>query len=214
MVKKIIAVGKVPIIIGGGHNNCFPIIQGVNEGLIYLNKLSTIGINVINLDAHSDFRVKEGRHSGNGFRYAFEAGCIKKYAMIGLHENYNPQSLIDEMSHKAAIIFSFWEDIFLRELITYPQAVQQAISFTQGNYTGIELDLDCVEKVLSSAITPSGISTLHARQYIYQTASLCQVAYLHICEGATLLEDGREDMVTGKLVSYLVSDFIKARATF
>jgi formiminoglutamase len=35
------------------------------------------------------------------------------------------------------------------------------------------------------------------------------VAYLHICEGATRLEDGRENENTGKLISYLVADFIK-----
>ena len=36
-------------------------------------------------------------------------------------------------------------------------------------------------------------------------------AYLHICEGATRLSDGRTDATSGKLVSYLVSDFVKAR---
>lgn len=214
IIKDIVAQRKIPIIIGGGHNNCFPILAGVNDGYLELNKLSTNGVNVINLDAHSDFRLKEGRHSGNGFRYALESGHLKKYAIIGLHENYNSQSLIDEMSHKGAIIFSLWEDIFLRELISYPQALQQAISFTQGNYTGIELDIDSIEGVLSSAMTPSGISTLNARQYLYQTGSLCQVAYLHICEGATELESGEKNKMTGKLVSYLVSDFIKANSTF
>jgi formiminoglutamase len=35
------------------------------------------------------------------------------------------------------------------------------------------------------------------------------VAYLHISEGATQLADGRKNDSTGKLISYLVSDFIK-----
>jgi len=214
IIQDITSRRKIPIIIGGGHNNCYPILAGANEGLILTEKISNKGIHAINLDAHSDFRPKEGRHSGNGFRYAIEEGYLKKYAIIGLHENYNPQAIIDEMSHKAAIIFSFWEDIFLREMISYPQALQQAISFTQGNYTGIELDLDSIEGVLSSAITPSGITSTCARQYLYQTGSLCQVAYLHICEGATEMENGVSDTSTGKLVSYLVSDFIKANTTF
>jgi formiminoglutamase len=214
IIREIISRRKIPIIIGGGHNNCYPILAGANEGLIQTEKITTKGIHAINMDAHSDFRPKEGRHSGNGFRYAIDEGYLKKYAIIGLHENYNSQSIIDEMSHKAAIIFSFWEDIFLRELISYPQSLQQAISFTQGNYTGIELDLDSIEGVLSSAITPSGITATSARQYLYQTGSLCQVAYVHICEGATELENGVRDTKTGKLVSYLVSDFIKANTTF
>lgn len=214
LISEIVNKGKIPIVIGGGHNNCFPIIAGVNKGLQNAHKLSTKGINVINLDAHSDYRSREGRHSGNGFRYAMEAGILKKYAIVGLHENYNAQALIDEMSQKASIMFSFWEDIFLREVQSYSQAVQQAISFTQGNYTGIELDLDSIEKVLASAYTPSGISATNARQYLYQTGKMSQVAYLHICEGAVFLENGQEDFATGKLVSYLVSDFVKANVTF
>jgi formiminoglutamase len=38
------------------------------------------------------------------------------------------------------------------------------------------------------------------------------VAYLHICEGAAKLKTGKADEATGKLISYLVSDFIKANA--
>ena len=39
-------------------------------------------------------------------------------------------------------------------------------------------------------------------------------AYLYICEGATRLNDGRTDATSGKLISYLVSDFIKAGTMF
>jgi formiminoglutamase len=35
-------------------------------------------VNAINFDAHSDFRILEGRHSGNGFSYAYEEGFLKK----------------------------------------------------------------------------------------------------------------------------------------
>ena len=38
-------------------------------------------------------------------------------------------------------------------------------------------------------------------------------AYLHICEGATQLATGQTDFSTGKLISYLVSDFIKGKLT-
>jgi formiminoglutamase len=39
-----------------------------------------------------------------------------------------------------------------------------------------------------------------------------KVAYVHICEGATKLSSGETDASTGKLISYLVSDFIKSHA--
>lgn len=202
-ISEITNLGKFPIVIGGGHNNAYPIIKAVSQA-------KKQAINTINLDAHSDFRVKEGRHSGNGFRYAFDEGFLEKYAIIGLHENYNSQAIIDEISQNSNINFSFWEDIFLREKMTFKEAIQQAIDFTKNSPTGIELDLDCVENVLSSAMTPCGISTTQARQYIYQTATLTDVAYLHICEGATQLATGQQSNLTGKLISYLVSDFMKS----
>ena len=67
-----------------------------------------------------------------------------------------------------------------------------------------------MEGVLSSAATPAGLSALHARQYLHFTAQDAKVAYLHICEGAGQLTDGRRDESTGKLISYLVTDFMKA----
>ncbi|GGD54615.1 arginase [Emticicia aquatilis] len=202
-ISEIVNLGKTLIIIGGGHNNAYPIIKGVSMA-------KKRAINAINLDAHSDFRIQEGRHSGNGFRYAFVEEFLQKYAIIGLHENYNSQAIINEISQNPAIQFSFWEDIFLREKMTFKEAILQAVDFTKNTPTGIELDLDCVENVLSSAMTPCGISPTQTRQYIYQTATLTDIAYLHICEGATQLATGQASTLTGKLISYLVSDFMKA----
>lgn len=205
LVEKVIFeisnCGKIPIVIGGGHNNAYPIIKAIS-------KAQKQAINTINLDAHADFRAAEGRHSGNGFRYAMQENFLKKYAIIALHENYNSQVIIDEIMGNKNIQFTFWEDIFLREKLNFQEAIREAISFIKNAPNGVELDLDCIENVLSSAMTPCGISSTHARQYIYQTA-IHQPLYLHICEGATQLETGQQFSSLGKLISYLVSDFMK-----
>ena len=72
LIQRIVASGKTPIVVGGGHNNAYPIIKGTALALAGSGDLK--GINCINLDAHIDYRLAEGRHSGNGFRYAKEAG--------------------------------------------------------------------------------------------------------------------------------------------
>jgi formiminoglutamase len=202
-INKIAKTGKIPIVIGGGHNNAYPIIKGISTA-------KNESINTINLDAHSDFRAMEGRHSGNGFRYAFEEGFLKKYAIIGLHENYNNQLIINELKKKFDIWFCFWEDIFLREKFTFKEAIYAAYEFTEHASTGIELDLDSLENTLSSAMTPCGISATQARQYIHHLAQNINPAYLHICEGASQLATGQHSPLIGKLMSYLVSDFVKA----
>jgi len=211
LTKIITEAGKIPIAIGGGHNNAYPLIKGAAKGLYKAGKIPLAQINSINLDAHSDFRPVEGRHSGNGFRYAEEDGFLEKYCILGLHENHLPQNVWLDIVNNPFIDFITFEDIFVHEKRNFIQAMTHAVDFTDDNYTGIELDLDCVENVLASATTPSGISGLHARQFLSYTSDKCKVAYMHICEGAALLEDGRKSETTGKLIGYLVSDFVKGK---
>jgi formiminoglutamase len=214
IIERIVTAGKIPIIVGGGHNNSYPNIWASSKGLYERGDIPFPTIGCINLDAHSDYRKTEWRHSGNGFRYAHIAQSLSKYAIIGLHENYNAQNILDEFKDDSHIDFTFWEDIFLREKLSFSSAVQRAIDFTKGLYVGIELDLDSIERVLSSAFTPSGISSSQVRQFIHQVGSIKKLAYLHICEGATQLENGQVDNSTGKLISYLVSDFVKENKVF
>lgn len=212
VMKLIAAANKIPVVVGGGHNNAYPIIKGVAKGLHKADMIQLAQINCINMDAQSDFRPLEGRHSGNGFKYAEEDGFLGKYCILGLHENYIPQNVLMEIHENPFIQYISFEDIFIHEKKNFIQAIAHATGFTEDTFTGIELDLDCIEHVLSSACTPCGITNLQARQYINFTATDSKVAYLHISEGACQLIDGRRDETTGKLISYLVSDFFKAHA--
>ena len=210
LAKIISSKNKIPIAIGGGHNNAYPLIKGTAKGLLKAELVQIAQINCINLDAHTDYRPAEGRHSGNAFRYAEDDGYLQKYCVIGVHENYIPQNIWMDIVNNPFFDLITYEDIFIHEKRNFIQAVAHATGFTEDTHTGIELDLDCIEHTLASAITPSGINKLHARQYINFAATDCKVAYLHICEGASFLSDGRKSETTGKLISYLVSDFIKA----
>ncbi len=201
---------KLPIVIGGGHNNAYPCIKGAAKGWYKAGVLPLAQINAINVDAHADFRAMEGRHSGNGFRYADEDGYLDKYCIVGLHENYLTQNAWLDIANDPFIDFITFEDIFIHEKKNFLQSVAHATGFTDDTLCGIELDLDCIEDTLSSAISPVGITPIHARQYMNLAALDSKPAYLHICEGAAALADGRSSDSTGKLISYLVSDFVKA----
>ena len=214
LVKIITEAKKTPIAIGGGHNNAYPLIKGAAKGWHKAGAIQLAQINCINLDAHADFRPKEGRHSGNAFRYAEENGYLQKYCIVGLHENYVPQNAWADIVDNVFFDCITFEDIFVHEKRTFLQAVAHAAGFTEDTLCGIEMDLDIVENVLSSAMTPSGISANQARQFISYTALDSKPAYLHICEGATRLADGRTNESTGKLISFLVSDFVKARLAY
>jgi formiminoglutamase len=210
MCKIITEHKKIPIIIGGGHNNAYPVIKGTAKGWHKAGIIPLAQINCINLDAHADYRPLEGRHSGNAFRYAEEDGYLQKYCIVGLHENYLQQNIWIDIVNNPFIDCITFEDIFIHGKKTFMQAVSHATGFTGDSLCGIELDLDAVENVLSSATTPVGVSPVQARQYVSFAAADSKPAYLHICEGAAKLSDGRTDETVGKLISYLVSDFVKA----
>ncbi len=211
LAKLITEAKKIPLVVGGGHNNSYPLIKGAAKGWHKAGMLQLAQINCINLDAHADYRPLEGRHSGNAFRYAEEDGYLQKYCIVGLHENYLPQNVWIDIVNNPFIDCITFEDIFVHDKRTFMQAVSHATGFTEDTLTGIDIDLDGIQNTLSSAMTPVGITPVHARQYVSFAAADSKVAYLHICEGATRLNDGRTDTTSGKLASYLVSDFVKAR---
>ena len=202
MIQLIVSYKKIPVVIGGGHNNCYPVIKGTALALTGV----TDSINVVNLDAHTDYRVAEGRHSGNGFRYAKQEGYLNRYFALGVHENYIPELILKEINESKDIGFITYEDVFIRRTKSWKLALAQAGEFlgTQS-LTGIELDLDSIAFMSSSAATPCGVTTREALQYLYYMASRCQVTYLHICEGIAT-----SDGMVGKLISYMVSLFVKS----
>lgn len=209
LIKALVAEEKTPVVIGGGHNNAYPLLKGAAKGLHTAGIIELPQINCINLDAHTDYRPSEGRHSGNAFRYAEDDGFLQKYCAIGVHESYLPQNVWIDIVNNPFIDIITYEDIFVHEKRNFKQAITHAIEFTDDNHSGIELDLDCVQNILSSASTPSGVQAIHARQYINLCAAHAKPAYLHICEGATQLANGAANGLTGKFIQYLVTDFIK-----
>lgn len=203
IITKIISCHKIPIIIGGGHNNSYPIIKGCSQAL---HKK----INVINCDPHTDFRPLEGRHSGNGFSYAYHENYLSKYSVFCIHEQYNTASVLKDFTNdNAHLYFSRYEDVFVRESKTFSNTLHQNIGFVKQDACGVEIDLDAITNVPSSAKTSSGISPVQARQYVYQCANQLNPLYFHIAEGAPILSHIKADNKTGKLIAYLISDFIK-----
>lgn len=215
VIRTIIASGKELIVIGGGHNNSYPVIRGTSEGLLQNGSITTNGIHAVNLDAHSDLRPLEGRHSGNGFSYSINEGFLTRYAVIGLQEIFNPYFVFEKLQQHADKVRVFpFDDIYIRNQYTFDEALVSVAAFLQSNYTGIEIDMDTIQNIPSSAKTSCGISTVEARRFVFHLARRLRTPYLHIAEAAPVLSHIKTDLKTGKLIAYLVTDFIKARNQF
>lgn len=195
LVKRIIEAKKTPLIIGGGHNNAYPIIKGVSEAL-------SQKVNVLNIDAHTDYRALEHRHSGNGFSYADAHNYLHKYAVFGLHKNYTSNSILEQFDANSHLKYDYFEDIL------HLTALDKAVHFKSmmnflDNHFGLEIDCDAIAHFPSSASSPSGFSLTDVRTFI-KTSRISECVYLHICEASP-----SKVYNSGKALAYMVSDFIR-----
>lgn len=200
LVYSIVKSGNIPIVIGGGHNNAYGTIKGTS---LALNK----PINSINFDAHHDFRALEGRHSGNGFSYAHSEGFLKNYFIFGLHENYVSDSNLETLNTTSGLSFNTFESIAVRNELKFKTELKTGQAHVCNTNFGIEIDCDAIQNIPSSAMTPSGFSVNKARQFVTFMAKNKNASYLHICEAASTKKSTTQ---VGKLITYLITDFIKA----
>lgn len=197
LIEKIISYGKIPIIVGGGHNNAYGNIKGAAKG-------TGNPINVINIDAHTDLRQLEHRHSGNGFSYAIEGQYLCRYSVFGLHKNYTPEYIFKQMDISENMNYYLAED-----LLKFPDELnrrfQECIHTVDDTKFGFELDCDAIADFPSSAQSPAGFSVNQIRNFINMISKNKNCCYFHICEAAPMERDTGQ---IGKTLSYFVSDFI------
>lgn len=208
IIDAIFAADLFPIVIGGGHNNAYPLLKALAQN-------SQNAVNCANLDPHSDFRATEGRHSGNGFSYAHQQHYLDRYYVLGLHELKNNASALQQLQ-QAGAEFSSYQRIFVRQEISYQDALDQCIDFITRTTAdiGIEVDTDSISLMPVSAFTNCGLTVCHAEQYVYQLAKLPRSRYLHLAEAAPVqhpagLTAGLNE--AGQILSALVYAFIMGK---
>lgn len=199
IVNKIVSAGKIPIIVGGGHNNAYGNIKGASEALKKT-------VNVLNIDAHTDLRKTDYRHSGNGFSFARKDNFLGKYRIFGLHQNYTPEYIFTEMNQSAHDGYRLFEHLLLMPSEKIVQAFREELEFVSHDNFGLELDCDAIKGFPSSAQTPSGFAINMIRNFIRIASEEEHIKYLHICEASPT--EGLQTKV-GKALSYFITDFIR-----
>ena len=208
VVSQILAAELEPIVIGGGHNNAYGLLMALKS---HFNQAAA----AVNLDPHSDFRPREGRHSGNGFSYAAANGALAYYHVLGLHELKNSETTLEQLSLFGGHWHSF-QQIWIRREVSLETALKTiANDLNQTQLpVALELDVDAIAKMPSSASTFAGIPLLDACHYIHYIAKHCQTAYLHIAEAAPQCHEAGENAGNrdvGQSVSELIYAYIQAK---
>lgn len=200
IIYQIVSAGKKPIIIGGGQNNAYGNIKGTSLAL-------GEPINAINFDKHSDFKPEEGRHSGNGFSYAYAEGFLEKYFVFGLHENLTSEKLFKTLKKLKSIKYNTFEAIEIRKEIKFKAEMQLALKHIENKPFGIEIDCNAIQNIGNRSKTISGFSLNKTRTFLNFFSKHKNASYLHICEA---LPTKKSTSQFGNLITCLVTDFIKA----
>ncbi|MCF1430132.1 MAG: formimidoylglutamase [Shewanella sp.] len=206
VISALLQVGLEPVVIGGGHNNAFGLLRA-------LSTFHRAGVAAVNLDPHCDFRPLEGRHSGNSFSYAASQGYLNRYHILGLHEQKNSETSLQQLETFGGSWHSF-QDIWVRRRLPLEQALSEIIDTNQTLPLGLELDLDAISELPSSAITFAGVPLLDACHYVSAMASNCPCQYLHLAEAAPARHPAGVDAgkrVTGQAIAELLLAYMNAR---
>lgn len=205
LIHDIVLAGKIPIVIGGGHNNAYGNIKGTALALDQ-------SINAINLDAHVDFDPEEGRHNGNGFTYAFNEKFLHNYFVLGYHENYVTKRALNTIKKQTKrIALISYESLYVRRERIFKNECRHALKFIGNKPFGIEIDCDAVENISCIAMTPTGITVKKAREFVHFFGKHKQATYLHVAGAAPDLASKKTAKLTSKFVSYLITDFMRAK---
>jgi formiminoglutamase len=160
---------------------------------------------VINLDAHADLRSTEVRHSGNSFSTALAEGTLLHYSVLGLHEAYNNSHILDALKNDQ-IFHSFYESYLLQQRDLKEDLVNILRHFHTDTQVGLEIDMDSIAYMPSSALSPSGWTLDQVRMFTHLfVKTQKQVAYMNLTESAPITETDK--LIVGKALSYLVRDF-------
>lgn len=205
ILRPIFRASKIPIIIGGGHNNAF----GAMAAYSLENNMP---LNAINFDPHPDCRAIEGRHSGNGFSYALMKQYLAHYSVLGMYETAANSASLQLIEETTGWEFTSFESWAIRAEINFDDAVSQSLAHVceNGFQFGLEIDVDGIVGCPSSAQTATGWSWTDVRKVASGASATGNVAYMHLCEAAIVGAAEHDRSSIAKAIAHTIIDFTRA----
>jgi len=215
IIQSIFEANLIPVVVGGGHNNAYPLLR---EAASSRYQMQRPGLACINIDLHADLRAKEGRHSGNAFTYALDEGFLGAYYIFGLYELYHSETYlrrIQQLRAEGIVDYSPYHRIMQNLATSFQTELSQALKFIKdfNHPVGLEVDLDSVEAMPASAITEVRLPLSFVHQAVSEVARQTPTMYLNISEGAPALAKRDGDRLVGHTINRLILDYIKANNT-
>lgn len=194
VVHQIIKAGKTPIIIGGGPNNAYGILKGAS---LAMNKR----LNCVNLSSQTGFMKKEGRHSGNGFSYAYAEGFLKNYFIMGVNTETTADIVLKTLDKIKAVKYCSIQDFKNKN----NKQIRRATKLVTATPFGLEIDygiLNSFQEAIDTYPQEINDTLTHFSQFP-------EVSYLHISNA--IIDSENKKTVTDNVTNMLV-DFINGNS--
>ncbi|RTE85903.1 MULTISPECIES: arginase family protein [Gammaproteobacteria] len=205
VVAPLFNAGFEVVLVGGGHNNAYPLLTSLHQAV-------GVPVGAINLDPHSDFRPREGRHSGNGFSYAYTEGALGYYHVMSLHEGKNSATTLKNLADAGFRYHSIHHLYDMQFTDAMRDVTAKAIAWQAP--LGVEVDVDAIQFAPASAYNTTGVSVAQAYSFVSDLASLPEAKYLHLAEAAPSCHPAGIDagmQHAGQLLSELLIAWLRGR---
>lgn len=205
-VSQLLALGHLPILLGGGHDIAFGHYQGIQS---FLGMETSIGI--INFDAHFDLRSnKNGNHSGTPFyqigELAREENRSFEYLCLGIQQAANSRELFST-ANDLGTTYIMLENFSLRNRESLWVEIKKFIEKSDRIY--ITIDLDGFSSAFApgvSAASPFGFTPEMVLWLLQKILLSEKVISLDIAE---MNPEFDRDNQTAKLAAGLVHNIIR-----
>lgn len=203
VAKIIFEAGKLPILIGGGQNNAYPLLKALKD-----TKNQTV--NSMSIAAHTCLAPPKGRTARNSYSYALLDHILNHYYVFGIHESEIPHSVYEFiLANYDNIGFTRFEAILKNDPYLF-EALEEANEFVLGKPFGFDINLNSVSDLVLSPNFPDGFLLREIRQLIRKVVDFHQPSYMYLCEAMSGEENTNEEQMVGKSLALLIADFIKA----
>lgn len=195
VVAGILNDGKIPVILGGGHETAYGHFLGYER--------AGKDVSIVNLDAHADVRPLKGGlgHSGSPFRQAagHVSGRLKHYSVSGLQPHAVSRDHVAYLEEKS-FAYSFRDEYSTER---YADCLQKDVS------TMATIDMDVVDSAFApgvSAPATNGLSSANLLDAMYVAGLSPNVHSIDVVEvNPTLDIDNR----TARLAALGIWNFLR-----
>ncbi len=203
VMVKIFESGKIPVVIGGGQNNAYPILKA-------LSKVQNRQVNTISVAAQTCLMPPTTRSARNAYSFGLLDGFLNRLYVLGLHESEIPHSIYEFILANFSQIGLTRFEAILKNSPGLDEAIQDANNFVTDLPFGLDINANCMADYLISPQYPDGFLLREIRNIIRRIIDFHQPAYLLLCEANSGEENSNENDIIGKSLALLITDFIKS----